>query len=288
MTDPNEYLPGAAPAKKSSRAIWLWLVGLGGGAAIFRFLSPQAPAEAEASTPVPFASYVSLAVVAAVVAWLFAYYRALNALGALGTRSHKLAEAADHAGAEALVREGRRRFRMFRQLRASSDQNLASYAMQRGDFDGAIRLLESAQPRFALWSGVLRFNAACQLAWCHTLRGDLAEAERWLAEARRRRKVDDATGLVTLEMAISCRRGEAAQAAVRLEEQWPELERVQTGVFLRVARLVRAFALSAEGPRRAGEVERLVAELRPTRNREFASFGAAWPEMALFLRAHEL
>jgi hypothetical protein len=62
-----------------------------------------------------------------------------------------------------------------------------------------------------------------------------------------------------------------------------------TGETLRLMRVIRAFACAAaDGPRNQGLVERVLGDMKPRYQREFAFLGDSWPEMATFLAAHQL
>lgn len=95
--------------------------------------------------------------------------------------------------------------------------------------------------------------------------------------------------LAMLRAVIDCRRGRAAEATVLLEHAWTEYEATMTAETLRMMRVLRAFAhAAAEGPRNQGLVERVLGDMKPRYEREFAFLGATWPEMATFLSAQHL
>ena len=75
----------------------------------------------------------------------------------------------------------------------------------------------------------------------------------------------------------------------RLANEWTQLENSVTGNILRPMRVLRAFALAqSSGPRDAALVDSLVAALRGTSTRDIDYLGAAWPEMHVFMSAHDL
>jgi hypothetical protein len=85
------------------------------------------------------------------------------------------------------------------------------------------------------------------------------------------------------------RKGRAAEATVSLEHAWTEHEATMTGEILRLMRVLRGFArAAAQGPRNQGVVERVLGDMKPRYEREFAFLGATWPEMAAFLAAQHL
>jgi hypothetical protein len=88
---------------------------------------------------------------------------------------------------------------------------------------------------------------------------------------------------------LDCRAGRAGAAVKLLDDRWMDCENALDGTWLRPLRVVRAFAIAAAGPREGGVAEAVLAPAKPLAFRgEYAFLGAAWPEMAAFLAAHEL
>jgi hypothetical protein len=130
-------------------------------------------------------------------------------------------------------------------------------------------------------------------ALCHALLGELELAQTWCAKSEEPVKGPPRPsypGILAFTRAvIDCRRGRAAEAMVSLEHAWTEHEATMTGETLRMMRVVRAFACAAaDGPRNQGLVERVLSDMKPRYQREFAFLGDSWPEMATFLAAHQL
>lgn len=128
---------------------------------------------------------------------------------------------------------------------------------------------------------------------CHALLGNLEVAETWWLEAQK--PVNGPAhpsfgGMNALVRAIlDCRQGRAAEAVVLLDRAWAEHEGALTGETLRMMRVVRAFACAtADGPRNQGIVERVLGDMRPRYEGEFAFLVGAWPGMQAFLAAHRL
>jgi hypothetical protein len=69
-----------------------------------------------------------------------------------------------------------------------------------------------------------------------------------------------------------------------LDEHWSEYEATMTGEVFRPVRIVRAFAITAAGPRSAGNAE----TIRPAYPGEFDFLGVGWPEMETFLATNGL
>jgi hypothetical protein len=218
----------------------------------------------------------------------------MRAFNAANAAALEFLAAADYAGAverfEALFRE----FRRPANLHAVAGFNLGIALLRRGDLDRALAQFDSMDRHTVTRSSGLQPAIAAQLAVVHALRGDLETSERWIAECEVRKKgfVDTRAldgHLALVRSVVGVRRGRYEEVARNLEARWRELESVLTGESLRPLRVLRAFAVAqASGPRGAGAAEALLASLRPSRPREFAELGAAWPEMSAFLETNGL
>lgn len=172
--------------------------------------------------------------------------------------------------------------------------NLAWTLTHQGQLQQAVEILldnEERNPN-ALQNIALFPTSAVDLAFNYALLGDIASAERWLTEAERR-GADPRTlsfpGMRALSRAVlDCRRDRCDDAARMLAEQWAQCEAVLTGDTLRPLKIVRAFAITASGPRNAGLADMFVTTARPAYPGEYDFLGAAWPEMAAFLASHNL
>jgi len=296
MSESQPYLPPPPPEPAAKRTNWKtllgWLVLVAMFIAFYQLFSTPspsgAPPAAPAPRPTPWLSYVLWGAVLVALAWFVSFVRASNRSAELFRRGAELMSLRKFVEAEAVYVEGRARYRFFSSLRATFDHNIGVCALYRCEFDRAVELLEQARSVIGPWTAVLRYAASSQLALVHSLRGDVDAAARLLAEAESRGAERDRSALYLPRAIIACRKGEHEQVSVDLEGRWQDLETTQTGTAMRALRLLRAYALAHLGPRGAGQVEQLIAPLRPSEPGEFAHFAAAWPEMAAFLQAHGL
>lgn len=171
-------------------------------------------------------------------------------------------------------------------MRCLARHNLAAVRARQGDLRGAIALLVDNES--GTLGGALAGASAAQLALCLALAGELERAEAWREEADRRLGPGRAVGALARAV-IECRRGRMGEAARGLERVWAEAEGHLRATEVRPLAVVRAFAVAGSGgPRAAGVVDGLVAEIRPRYSGEFDWLATAWPEMGLFLAAYEL
>lgn len=171
--------------------------------------------------------------------------------------------------------------------------NLAWTLLRQGDLRASITLLlENEQQPTSLDEVALAPTTAVDLALCYGLLGELADAEACLAEAVRRKSMRHMLGfpamLVYAHAILHCRSDRCAEAARLLDQRWAECEATLTGETLRPLRIIRAFAIAANGPRDAGMAEMMVAQTRPAYAGEFAFLAVSWPDMAAFQAAHKL
>jgi hypothetical protein len=135
-------------------------------------------------------------------------------------------------------------------------------------------------------------TSAVDIALDYALLGDIAAAEKWMAEVEKRANDLSVPSLPAMKAfarsVVDCRTGRCAEAARNLDERWPEYEGILTGETLRPLRIVRAFAIAAGGPRDAGLAETVIAAARPAYPGEYDVLGMAWPEMATFLVTHAI
>ncbi len=197
---------------------------------------------------------------------------------------------------ETLQRNPERAAREFEQLadryrRPAGLHRLAGYnralaLLRIGRLDEAVDVLDAIDRA----GGVINLDSAIAgtLAYLHALCGNLAPAEAWLVEAKRRSPTSPSKFPHLLsEIAIDLRAGKAREVATQLEEDWAGIEHAMTGERLRPLRALRAFALAqAGGAREAGAAEPVLAALRPASYQELAYLGAKWPELDQFLRGN--
>jgi hypothetical protein len=135
---------------------------------------------------------------------------------------------------------------------------------------------------------------ATQAALVHALRGDIPVAERWLQDARTRlaKNKDDRIGhaahLCLAESILAARKGDYEGAAAQLDARWLELRYAFTADFFRVAEVVRSFAETQRGVRASNVAAERLIRIEPVQKGEFEFLGVAWPEMQLFLAAHDV
>lgn len=177
---------------------------------------------------------------------------------------------------------------------AYARHNLGWTLIRQGKHAHATEVLADNDTRFArvLKASAMYKMSAVDLAIAHVLAGNLEGAERSMSNADARdgeRHMPDYPAVKAFARALlECRAGRPDGAARVLDEHWTEFEATSPGATLRAMRVVRAFAHAAAGPRNAGVVEQLVADMRPAYPDEFTFLGAAWPEMEQFLAAHGL
>jgi len=217
--------------------------------------------------------------------------RRYNRIAAPG---HLALTAGDAMTAQREFAEARAKVRWPGFLRRLGDYNRAFALIRQGEFAAAIELLSDLDQR----GGVLNLDGAIAgaFALAHALAGNVELAEDWLAETRRRYGQYRASGVrvpafafALSEAAVQLRAGQAEIVSNRLANEWTQLENSVTGNILRPMRVLRAFALAqSSGPRDAALVDSLVAALRGTSTRDIDYLGAAWPEMHVFMSAHDL
>jgi hypothetical protein len=178
---------------------------------------------------------------------------------------------------------------------ALARHNLAWTQMRQGELARAIATLTDNEARHEgpLKAISMHATSAADLALCHALAGQVAEAEAWLVKAEQRssaRSIPSVPAMLAYARAvIDCRTGNCAEAARLLDERWAECEASLTGEVVRPLRVIRAFAHAAAGPRSAGVADAILATAKPTAYPiEYEFLSATWPEMASFLAAQNL
>jgi tetratricopeptide (TPR) repeat protein len=167
--------------------------------------------------------------------------------------------------------------------------SLAWTVMREGQFAYAIELLEDNDARNlgALCSARHHATIAFNLALVYALSGDVASAGRWLAEAasRARDAADERTSHVAAfaRAVISCRTGAFAEVERLVDDAHGGAVAVPMSL-----RVLRAFAIAELGPREAGRAYAALDGVRAEVPGELAFLGEEWPEMATFLRSHQL
>lgn len=177
---------------------------------------------------------------------------------------------------------------------ALSRHNLAWAVMRMGDLDAALAIAtdnDERQPG-ALTAIGLFPTSGVDIALYHALLGNTEVAEQWLAKAEQRTTMLKQPSLPSMKAfvraVLDCRAGRPEDAARLLDEHWAEHEALLTGNLLRPLRVIRAFAITASGPRNAGIADTMIGAVRPAYPGEYDFLGIAWPEMATFLTSHGL
>lgn len=239
----------------------------------------------------------ALAAGGAIVVWFLAYitiatYHAkrfntesVAVMGMLGRGEHDKAAAIWGGWARRLTVPG--------VIAAAARHNVGWTALRRGQPREALELFSANERRDArsLKANQMYSVSALDRALCSALLGELEPARHALAEAEMRSlraHPSYAAMKAFVEAVIACREGRAAEAARALADHWAEYENLTTGDVLRPLRVVRAFAMAAEGARSAGPVETQVAMVRPGYPTEYEFLAVGWPEMAAFLASHDL
>lgn len=180
-------------------------------------------------------------------------------------------------------------------ISALARHNLGWTLMLEGRGAAAARILEDVAEHYQrpLLQNAMLPTTRLDTALCHALLGHIDVAETWCAKSEQPVKAPPRPSfpgmMALLRAVIDCRKGRDAEAAVSLEHAWTEHEATMTGETLRLMRVLRAFACAAaDGPRNQGLVERVLGDMKPRYDGEFAFLGATWPEMAAFLAAHHL
>ncbi len=178
-------------------------------------------------------------------------------------------------------------------IRAAALHNVAWTILRRGQLREALEKFAANERANLKWLRAIHMHgvSAMDRGLCSALLGDLDAARHALAEgAMRSDRPHQSLPVMQsfVESVIACRDGRAANAARALAERWSEYENLATGDVVRPLRVVRAFAIAAEGPRSAGQVETLVAMVRPSYPTEYEFLAVGWPEMAAFLASHGL
>jgi len=178
---------------------------------------------------------------------------------------------------------------------AAARHNVAWTRLRRGQLREALELFAANELTNLRWLRTSQIDSVSALdrALCSALLGDLEAARHALADAGMRTArgahVSYPPMKAFVEAVIACREGRAAEAATLLADHWPEFESMTTGDVLRPLRIVRAFAIAAEGPRAAGQVETVLANATPAYPFEYTFLAAGdWTEMAAFLAGHGL
>jgi ATP/maltotriose-dependent transcriptional regulator MalT len=219
----------------------------------------------------------------AIFAVVFVRGRAFNAANNAGVRA--LTDG-DFARAEGEFAALERRPLLFGGYASVARFNLALARLYLGRLEEAITLLARLDGK---WSATrLKPQIANYLATAHALRGQLDAAKTWLAEAEIRIAKTPLPALSAqadlARAVIQLRSGQADEVHRWLETQWRGLERALTGFYLRPFAVLRAFATAhAGGQREAGIADRVMNDLQPIREGEFAMLEREWPEMQAFL-----
>jgi hypothetical protein len=177
---------------------------------------------------------------------------------------------------------------------ALSRHNLAWTLMRQGDLKYAIVMGQNATQRYPreLEAMSMLLTTEADLALFHALLGDIDAAEKGMARLGLRRHLTPNSafpGMSTITRAvIDCRSGRAGDAARVLDENWAMCESSLTGDVVRVARVVRAFAIASADSRDAGKADLQLVNARPAYRGEYDFLGKAWPEMQTFLLTHDL
>lgn len=162
-------------------------------------------------------------------------------------------------------------------VQSAARHGLVIVLMRQGELEQALAVLTSGREHDAAMppSAV----TATDFASCYALLGALDSAQSWLTKTTEYAGAQTLPALVAFPSAVlSCRRGQAGEAARLLDERWQDYEAVLNAQSLRILRVVRALAAGSQ----------ITDDMRPAYPGEYAFLGKAWPEMATFLATHEL
>ena len=155
-------------------------------------------------------------------------------------------------------------------IRTAALHNIAWTILRRGQLREALEKFGANERANLKWLRATYMHGVSALdrGLCSALSGDLEPARHALAEAAMRCDRPHSSFPVMqtfVESVIACRDGRATDAARMLADRWAEHENLATGDVIRPLRVVRAFAMAAEGPRSAGQVETQVAMVKETK-----------------------
>jgi hypothetical protein len=179
-------------------------------------------------------------------------------------------------------------------LSALARHNLGWTLMRQGRLEEAHAVLSDndATHERVLKRMMLHGTSSVDLSLYSSLLGRIEDAESWLEITERRAAVAANSSLPAMQVfaraVLDCRKERYEDAARLLDERWAECEAALTGSDLRPLRVVRAFALTAAGPRNAGMAESMLASSKPVFDGEYDFLGVAWPAMQTFLVTHRL
>jgi hypothetical protein len=306
------------PAKKQhnrTKTLALWVILIVMFLAIWQFLTPAEHTDSsrrgqtappyngiavEACPPAPSSGWPGtiglLAPTAIAVLLGYAFLRAYrqNAAFARAQEPGRLAMAQRRfAEASAAFQSTLPLFAKQPLYRAVAVINVAEAELRAGRFDSAIAACaEIERSRTLLFGSGVRMRIATISAMVYALRGDVATAERWAEDARRRlaKSTEDRMGngayLCLAEAMIACRRGDPTGAVALLDARWNELRYSLNADSMRTVEVVRAFAEAQGGVRAMNTVAERLVRIEPVSPGELAYLGVEWPEMKAFLGAH--
>lgn len=165
--------------------------------------------------------------------------------------------------------------------------NVAWMLQRLGRFDEEREvLLEVERSPGLVYGSEQRMYAAIYLARHFALRGDVDRAEKWIADAKRRRERNpDCALFVVAQMRVTealllARRERPDDALAILEKDWPRLEAGLTASILKHVHVLRAFLLAhTGGVRDDGISAQWLAKARPLRLDEIAYLWKEWPAL---------
>ena len=309
LPEPEATAP-ASPQKGRAKTLVLWVILVVMFLTIWQFLTPteRTPAtsdlvpvqahDAAAAAPT-WATFVPtvlplLVVVLIVFLFLRAYrqndtFNLSQEPGRMAMAHRRFAEAVDHFRATV------QRFSMQPAYRAVAMLNVGDALVRAGRFDEAIaHYAEIERSRTLKLGTTVRMRIATQAALIHGLRGNIPVAEQWLQDARVRlaKNKDDRIGhaahLCLAESVVSARKGDPAGAVAQLQARWLELRYAFTADLFRVVEVVRSFAETQNGMRASNAAGERLIRIEPVLKGEFAFLGVAWPELQMFLAAHDV
>jgi hypothetical protein len=294
MASPN---PPPRPPEESSAVStgfrWArWFVLLILFVAIYNFYSRRDPGEDVGPEPArPEASWVevlgrwsSILIFCAGFAGVVAYTRAVQRWNVLNLTGLNHLEERELQQAE----------RSFTQLwrkglfsyAATGQYNLGVCKLMAGQPEQALELLTRVEASGKLGSK-MTFPGVVpdQISLCHGVLGNVAEARRWLEEAKRRRGELPYDFSLMPESVLLCREGRFDAVVPTVDGRWREAEAAGAGQ-VKQLRLLKAFALDRLGAE-AERAEQLAA-LKPFRPGEFDYLGTRWPELRAFIESNGL
>ena len=289
VDNPIDKRPGGA----RKVAFWIFLVAL--FVAIYQLLSGKTPARHDEVVACQWSAwwtvgYAASAITALTVAFLVwqlrgsTAYQRLREPGSLAVAEGQLERAAS------IFRDLAQRYRSKLSYESDARLSLAGVLVLQGNLAGALEETLRVERRPGLlWADNSRLIAAILLGKLHALRGDLAAADPWCGEARKRlaRSPHNLTAAALLRVSEAftwSRQGRLDEVETTLARDAATLDNILVVSAMRDVWLLRAFAASRRaGVRGPGDTHQFLDLARSQSRGAYDHLAVEWPELKLFL-----